>query len=161
MEMIWNEKLNQLRTLVATECDARMRKDHQLSLVDVAEWLLGHHRQAVLEGLEDLVSQVMEQWDDDHRAKRLLRVRPDLVPEQWETGIRSMRENAELLGVPLCYLLQLDAEKCQQCLEVVCFIARLRADESAASISKGAVELYWAAEACANAETDSQLRSTL
>ena len=127
----WNEKLNALRAVIATECVARIRKDHKLNINDVAEWLLGTQRQAVIEGLTDLINQVIDQRNDDLRVKRLLGVSPDFKLEQSER-LRGARENAETLGIPLSYLLQLDLEKSKQCLETVCFISRLHVEESTA-----------------------------
>jgi hypothetical protein len=62
--MIWDEKLNALCEVIAKECDARIAKDNQLNLEDVAEWLLDHHRQAVLEALMDLVYQLAARWNE-------------------------------------------------------------------------------------------------
>jgi hypothetical protein len=56
-----DEKLNELRKVIATECDRRMMEDGQIVYHEVAKWLLCHQRKAVIDGLSDLVDDVMEQ----------------------------------------------------------------------------------------------------
>jgi hypothetical protein len=86
MEMIWNENLNALRAVIAEECNARMGKQLELNVDDIAERLLSHHRQDVIEGLTDLVNQYIEEYDDYVQCIAGFSAKPKL--KQRETGRR-------------------------------------------------------------------------
>ena len=103
--MTWNEELNELRALIAAECDARITKEHRVDTSKVAEWLVRRKRTAVRAGLTDLVNQVMEQRNDDDRVKQVLRANPEL--EEPESVMRQM---SQTLGIPLHLF---EAAKCE------------------------------------------------
>ncbi|HKD45172.1 MAG TPA: hypothetical protein VKD24_05900 [Candidatus Angelobacter sp.] len=132
----WTEKLNALRAVIANECRARFAKHDKstagrpLSVQDIAERVLTQHREAVIGGLEDLVNQFVDQWNDDITVRQRLGVRADFDLNRF-VKIPAARGFAETLGVPLSYFLRLPYEKCKQALDACCFIAHLQAEESA------------------------------
>jgi hypothetical protein len=83
----------------------------------------------VIDGLTDLVSQEMEQWNDDDRVGRVLRAKPELRGD-FESA---MHQASQTLGVPLWYLLdKLDEEQLQRSLAAADWIHELRIRETIA-----------------------------
>jgi hypothetical protein len=126
--MNYDKKLEALRAVIAAECDDRMARDHKLTPADVAAWLVRHKRAAVIDGLTDLVCQVMEQWNDDDRVKRVLRAKPEL--RERESAIRQL---SRTLGVPAWYLLEFGDERIVRCCDAAELIHALRIEEKIAT----------------------------
>lgn len=117
-----DKNLEALRAAILAECDARWsRGDDQLDTSDVAAWLVRHKRAAVIDGLTDLVSQVIEQWNHDGDVREMLEAKPELQPLE---GL--MRPVSETLGVPLWHLLELGEERLVRCCAAAHFIHQLR-----------------------------------
>jgi hypothetical protein len=123
-----NEDLDALRAVIAAECNVRFARDHDLGPDEVAKWLVRRRRPAVIAGLTDLVSEVIEQLNDDARVEHVLRAKPELRQRE-----PLMRGASGILGVPLWCLLELDDEKTEACLAAALFIHQLQMEESDAT----------------------------
>lgn len=75
--------------------------------------------------------QTMEQRNDDKRAERVLRAKPEPQPVE-----DLLRHVSQTLGIPLWYLLGLDDERRSQCCAAVQLIHNLRSEEFTAKVNE-------------------------
>ena len=126
---MWNENIEKLKAVALEQCNTRMNATGTVNTSEIAAWLTRKNRPLVIDALADLVCQTMEQWNDDDRAARELKRRPDL--RQLDESIRQV---SRVLGVGRWYLLTLDGGELAQAYEATQLIHKLRAAEANATL---------------------------
>jgi hypothetical protein len=129
--MNWEERLDALRRVLGEECNRCTARDHEFAADDVASWLINKKRKLVVNGLVGLIGQAQDRYNDEDRAQRILRRRPDLAEAELA---KVMRQVSRTLGVGYWYLLTLaeadDHQKLRQCFGAAQLIHELRAAEA-------------------------------
>jgi hypothetical protein len=127
----WQKRVEVLLDVIDQECDLRMERDHEFGANEVAECLIDQKREQVVNGLVGLIGQAQDRFNDDDRARAILRWRPDLAEPDLA---KAMRQVSRALGVGYWYLPSLDEDggkkKLQQCFAAAQLIYRLRAAEA-------------------------------
>jgi hypothetical protein len=122
MDQTTARKLNDFRELIMAEFARRMGDD--FSPNEIAEWLINEKREATVEGLEALIVDALDRWNDQCSTHQMLKRNPNL-----SESVSLMRTVSETLGVGVWYLLTLPNDKAIEACKAAELAFRLRAAE--------------------------------